>query len=276
MNIPVFAIIGARDEAKNIENVLRQLGRANIQGAVVVCNGGVDDTLARTLAFNSHSSYPIDVVFLRAALGHDVARSIGTYALLRRLPTACQNAYCLYLDADLSGSFGPMLADFIAFGSQLDSDVTSLAASCLRDEEMNAAARIWREALRRQTAVPESAVPFMVPLLVHTRLFHRVSPLLLANPGHWVAAVARLETASWSTYDSWDHRLMGHRTRSFAHTRAMRERIALDGRVADAILGDRRPPYTTITPTTPLPNRNLDALEQYAAAATWAIPPLRQ
>ncbi|GMA63985.1 hypothetical protein [Alicyclobacillus fastidiosus] len=176
MNIPVFAIIGARNEARDIENVLRQLGRAGIQGAVVVCNGGTDDTLARTLAFNAQSPFPVATVFFHAALGHDVARAVGTYALLRRVSAACKSAYCLYLDADLSGSFGPMLADFIAFGTAEDRDVTSLSSSCLRDEGMAGAAAIWREALHHQKAVPESAVPFMVPLLVHTRLFRRVSP----------------------------------------------------------------------------------------------------
>ncbi|WAH42194.1 hypothetical protein NZD89_01380 [Alicyclobacillus fastidiosus] len=273
MNIPVFAIIGARNEARDIENVLRQLGRAGIQGAVVVCNGGTDDTLARTLAFNAQSPFPVATVFFHAALGHDVARAVGTYALLRRVSAACKSAYCLYLDADLSGSFGPMLADFIAFGTAEDRDVTSLSSSCLRDEGMAGAAAIWREALHHQKAVPESAVPFMVPLLVHTRLFRRVSPLLLANPGCWVAVVARLETASWCTYDAWDNRLVGHRSRSPAHARAMRERIALDGRTVYSILGHRQLPRTSVAPCAPLPSRNLEALERYAAAATWIIPP---
>ncbi|GEO26357.1 hypothetical protein AAC03nite_21420 [Alicyclobacillus acidoterrestris] len=269
MNKPVYAIIGVKDEAQSIENVLRQLWRSKVAGAMVICNGCTDESYERTQAIARTSPYPICATSIPSPLGHDVARAVGTYALLRRLPVGAE-ALCLYIDGDWSGAFGPALHDFITFGIERDADVLSLSRTCLVDDAMRTAATSWQQALTLQQVVPVDALPFMVPMLVHTRLFHQLSPLLLAHPGVFIARCAMLQSISWHTFDVWDLRLTGHRSRNRQHAQAMRARIALDGRTAHAILSGRRCKNTP-SPSG-IPPRNFAALLSCAAQATWPLP----
>ncbi|WAH37319.1 glycosyltransferase family A protein [Alicyclobacillus dauci] len=266
MDSPIIAIIPAKNEAKSIVNVLHQLERARIDGAIVVCNGCTDETSSLALSLQSQLPYDLHIVWIESALGHDVARAVGTYSALRQHPG---DGLFLYIDGDWQGAFGPMLGDFLLAGRELNCDVLSVTWSSLGSSSLvGVTAMPWRAALKMQQVVPETAAPFLLPMLVRTRMFQHGSPMLIAHPGHFFAFAA-MRGCLWMTFEDWHMELVGNPSRSRLHHAAISNRIAQDGQVACDVLGGR--PVKRLGPLANLPDRDIRTLTRYAAEASWQI-----
>lgn len=263
-----IAVIAARNEATTVSNTLIQLGRAGVKHAILVCNGCLDNTLNEALLASPSLPFPLRILWFNNPLGHDVARAIGSYIAKRTFPETMR---IVFIDADWGGSFGPMLESFLQFGGNSQSDVISVTWRSLGpDASTDPFYATWREVLTKQRIVPQSAVPFVMPMAVRLSVFDKLSPMWLANPGWWFASV--VQTAyTWSVYEEWDIALIGHRNRSMIHNQAMKKRIALDGHIARLWCNRTvKAAPITFTPAelAALPSRDLDSLYRFASM-TW-------
>ncbi|MFD1673592.1 hypothetical protein [Alicyclobacillus fodiniaquatilis] len=264
MTEAIYAIVGARNEEKTIANVLHQLERLHVSGATLVLNGCTDGTQAICSRLQRQLSYPLALVVSDEALGHDVARAVGTYHALRKYR---REMAFVYVDADWGGSFAPMLEAFVHDGLTTRADVTSVSFACLEQGKFfETMSRPWKKALACQQTIPLAAAPFMLPMLVQARLFARLSPLALSHPGHWIAQCATLP-CRWRIYDHWDLSLVGHLAKSERHNHHIAARIAADGEIAYRLLNGL--PLLAQRPISALPPRNFAWLRQYAATISW-------
>lgn len=265
----VVAVVAARNEVGTIENVLLQLGRAGVHAAVLIVNGCHDDTIFVARDVAGRLPYPLHFVWFRTPLGHDVPRAIGTYVAMRAFPAMMT----VYVDGDWGGSFGPMLADFIEFASQSESDVVSVSWKSLTvNAKADSLFDTWRHAIAQQSIASSEAVPFALPMAIRVSTFHMLSPIWLANPGWWFASAIKAKV-SWSVFADWDMSITGHQGRDSKHSQAMRRRIAVDGwtaqRWVDQKPSPKLPPFTDADLAV-LPHRDLTRLLAFAGTA-WYV-----
>jgi hypothetical protein len=269
MGRDTVAVVGAMNEEKCIANVVRQLRLAGVGGVVVVCNGCTDGTLQEVLKVRTEADWPLSIVWTKQPLGHDVSRAIGTYTALRRFPGADT---LLYVDGDWAGTFAPNLSELLAYQEEVNGDVLSVTWSCL-DENSDFGKKVgsWRTALALQDQVPRSALPFVLPMMIHRRTFERVSAKWLSNPGTWFAYCVQ-SLIHWAAYPDWQLKCVGHLTRSHRHHEDIASRLRFDAETAIDILSGRRPVRGRQSPLT-LPARDEPFLHQYAASVSYIDPP---
>lgn len=235
----IWAVVPAHNEASAIANVLGQLQRAGVARAIVIANGCTDATVAVVRRMKARLDLPITLVHFPQRLGHDVPRAIGTFTALR---AADKPTHLLYVDGDWRGSFGPILAAFLDHALCHHAQIQWIDRHCAETNgELGAVIGMWRTA---DTALPNHlrrAAPFMLPLLVRSDVFQRISPYWLHHPGIWFTLTAK----EWPylrhiVFEGWDVRLVGNDSRNGRHTEHMRNTLLEDARDGCAVLLNRR------------------------------------
>ncbi len=273
------AVIPALNCEHSIGNVLRQLYKAKIESCIVVANGCTDQTIqkARDVAFSLQTD--MDICVFPDALGHDVPRAVGAIYALQR---GHLWDGLVFVDGDWLGAFGNNLADYLQAVEQQKLDA---AWPMVKQDQMvkqgNVEFRslrldlcIWKEALKKHAPDLAEASPSQAPLWVSRRVFSVVSPLMLAQPGLWMAScveVRKLENTNGSlrlgSINS-DSRWFGNPTGSKQHQTMLMETL-----VGDAIEGVCRLNSQPLARTFQgrewdgyHRNRNLKALHAFAAS----------
>lgn len=271
----VTAIIGVHDEEETVANALNQLNRSGVDAIVVIENGSADCSYVAIQTAASRLRCPLYVERFDHPLGHDVARAIGTYKALR---IRQKNSLLVYVDSDWGGSFGPNLEMFIERAKRADADIYSVSWRAVSSNWKDSiSGKLWMSALAQQTIVPSNAVPCLLPIAIRGKLFHALSPSLLAHPGLWFAASVRANCI-WQADDEWSLDMVGHRTRSTEHARLMETLLASDAEEAIAQLATRNHPTSILSIVRPelvkarqndcsLPTRDVQTLLRYASAA---------
>jgi hypothetical protein len=240
-------VVPARNEEESIHNVYRQIHRAGITACVTVVNGSTDKTekLAQKLAplyFRHHRE-----IVIQRALGPDVPRAIGAFAVLREFPDM---EWVVLVDGDWKGSFGPDLAhcvdharthkldvQFVTFQARAAREVST--AQTLRPDE-----EIWRIITLRHAPSLFGSAPSYAPMVVSRKALCSVSPYWLHHPGRWFTYVFWRFLAhdlSVGVFDNWDVRACGNQTRNRLHNQNMQKTILGDAIEALCMIEGLRP-----------------------------------
>ena len=257
-NIVAIMPVGPGDGERSF-NGIRQLSKSGVTQVVCVLNGlSRDATLAWKNAANSFGDFVKSVWFIER-LGHDVPRCAG---IIQAMRFGIRPDAWLLIDGDFEGSYGPMLADFLA--QSTDCAIGMIAQPPGLDEEFREWWQVWLPPLMGSCL---HGAPFMTPLFIRSHLFEDVSAFWMHQPGKWYAYTMRKHPSLHVTVDSaWDARLTGHVTKSTTHQRLMRETLYGDWWEAVQIHQGRRPTRRMKSHTYlgVHPERRIDLLTDYA------------
>ncbi len=234
MKTKVCAIVVAHNVERSITNTLRQLNRAKIESAIVVCNGCTDKTVKRISEVECTLPLKIEILNVASSLGHDVPRAFGA-AYARRLN---QNfSHFLFIDGDWNGSFGPMLESFIEDNWMKKFDIMWVPKPRSSINRFDYTAP-WQAASHMIPAAVAHADPAVVPFIVSTNVFARISPYWLHHPGKWFAYAIRTGPVELSLgiHTAWDRQLTGHLTQDKLHHEVMRDTLLGDAAEGACIL----------------------------------------
>ncbi|WP_236011392.1 hypothetical protein [Alicyclobacillus fructus] len=223
----ITCVLAARDEARRIANVLRQVARAGVMRVSLCVNGATDGTLAAARRTASELELELTATEFAKALGHDAPRAIAAMEAWRRWPHAHG---LLLVDADWQGSFGPMLSDFIQDALCHPASITGVCGR-VQAPDLD---RLWERIVRRAGA-PAALRPFLLPQLIPLSTFTRVSPRFAASPGLFFA-LTRRSAIAWRAYEAWDGRLVGNPARSAQEQAQVLEILREDARAAERAL----------------------------------------
>jgi hypothetical protein len=243
----VCAVVPAQNEEESIQNVYRQIHRAGITACVTVVNGSTDKTekLAQELAplyFRQHR----EIVF-PDALGPDVPRAIGAYAVLREFPDI---EWVVLVDGDWKGSFGPDLEQCVDHARTHKLDVQFVTFRHPTEQQMLSVQTqrpdetIWRSITERHAPSLFGSAPSYAPMVVSRTALCRVSPYWLHHPGRWFTYVLWRFLAndlSVGVFDNWDVRSCGNQTRNRLHNQNMQKTIFGDALEALCMIEGLRP-----------------------------------
>lgn len=273
------AVIPAQNCEHSIGNVLRQLYKANVQRCVVVANGCTDQTVQKARDVALRLQTDIDICVFPDALGHDVPRAVGAIHALRQ-----RHLWdgLVFVDGDWLGAFGNNLADYLQTVEQQMLDAAwpmvkqdqVVRRGSVESRSWRPDLFIWKQALQKHAPDLAAASPSQAPLWVSRRVLAVISPLMLAQPGLWMAAcvhVRQLKNTNSSlrlgSIDS-DSRWFGNPTGSKEHQTMLIETL-----VGDAIEGVCRLNSQPLGRTFQgrewdgyHRNRNLKALHAFAAS----------
>lgn len=267
----IIAIIPVFNEASTLTNVLHQLLRAKIKHSLFVCNGCTDRSIEILKSKQGTLNMKIEILEFQNPLGHDISKAIGTYHVMRIYPNA---SHFLYIDADLGGSFGPMLYTFIERAIKQNKDVTWVQQQTDSDSQMCVQhTDPWAPVRNQLPASVRSAAPSLIPLFIRRTVFQYVSPYWLHQPGLWFAytilACKAHPILHIGTDETWDIRLIGHKSRSQAHTRLIQQILSADGSEGCSILESKRPPVSNFFKNMHIekngsdPQRNIEFLHHW-------------
>ncbi|WP_041694851.1 hypothetical protein [Alicyclobacillus acidocaldarius] len=231
----IACALGARDEARRIGNVLRQVARAGVRRVAICANGCTDGTVAEARRVSDTLGLELTVVEFAQALGHDAPRAIAAMEAWRRWP---DSTAVFMMDADWQGGFGPMLADFLEDALRHPGAITGVWGR-VRAAEID---RHWHRLVCRAGA-PPLLRPFLLPHFIPLSVFLRVSPRFVASPGLFFA-LTRREGIPWRVYEAWDGRLMGNPSREAGAQATVLDLLREDARAAEIALfsGSSHPP----------------------------------